>query len=510
MKGIFLTFFFVLTKMTTSQPLLGGDEKCLAIVPPHFRECSSRNRQPEGGTAKPFNEEEKEEECSTSRVCNKPFTFTYIEKHPFVHALQTIFSNALRTCCGKCKSLENYPSRTVHSQQFSRSLVNASSFVFPVLGYHNLNNMYGYRYVPILELSNGYFITRAQTPEQIVDRVMKSCASLWPLLLIMLLLAVVAGFLVWLTETCVGTDEFPTGFFVGLFDGFWWSFVSMTTVGYGDTSPKFFVSRLLSVVWILAGITICSMFTASLINEVTTVTETEHEPEMFGKTIGVLKYRVFDASFVAKLGGSIRETSGKSEVEDAFELKRMISQRGSEGPEVSGIFVDKYTYMFLLSVARFANRLNNTFNDIKSTARFFLQKTYKKKQSFEGDRMSYGIVVRDEEDFRFFSDFFRHNLVVHETCAQLELNEMDEYTTQQQKDMFMGGAPRYYPILNAILVGAILVGAILLVGGLVEIWRLTQRKVVPDAPVELGNTLGDEGREQLFDVHTERPEKTLR
>ena len=43
----------------------------------------------------------------------------------------------------------------------------------------------------------------------------------------------------------------------------------MTTVGYGDKAPKFVVSRLFAIVWIFTGITLCSLLTASLTNEIT-------------------------------------------------------------------------------------------------------------------------------------------------------------------------------------------------------------------------------------------------
>ena len=36
----------------------------------------------------------------------------------------------------------------------------------------------------------------------------------------------------YLQDTGMNTDEFPRGFIKGCFEGFWWAFISMTTVGY--------------------------------------------------------------------------------------------------------------------------------------------------------------------------------------------------------------------------------------------------------------------------------------
>ena len=78
----------------------------------------------------------------------------------------------------------------------------------------------------------------------------------------------------------------------------------MTTVGYGDKAPKFIVTRLLAVIWILVGITICSLFTASLTSEITSAV-TPNAPTMEGKTVGIIKGRFYDAGFVTNQRGLI-------------------------------------------------------------------------------------------------------------------------------------------------------------------------------------------------------------
>ncbi|EDO26354.1 predicted protein, partial [Nematostella vectensis] len=56
------------------------------------------------------------------------------------------------------------------------------------------------------------------------------------------------------------TEEFPDFFPLGVFEGFWWAAVTMTTVGYGDKVPRSVPSRLFAVVWINAGLVIIAMF----------------------------------------------------------------------------------------------------------------------------------------------------------------------------------------------------------------------------------------------------------
>ena len=63
-------------------------------------------------------------------------------------------------------------------------------------------------------------------------------------------------------------EHFPSSFCVGVFEGFWWSFISMTTVGYGDTLVRSVPAKIYSVLWILIGIImftfLTSLFTAEL------------------------------------------------------------------------------------------------------------------------------------------------------------------------------------------------------------------------------------------------------
>ena len=83
---------------------------------------------------------------------------------------------------------------------------------------------------------------------------MSGVTGLWSLISASLLLALLSGFIAWILDTWTNEEEFPRPFLVGLFEGFWWSFISMTTVGYGDKAPKSRVARLFSVVWILLGL----------------------------------------------------------------------------------------------------------------------------------------------------------------------------------------------------------------------------------------------------------------
>jgi ABC-type amino acid transport substrate-binding protein len=80
----------------------------------------------------------------------------------------------------------------------------------------------------------------------------------------------VVGALVWLFERKKNPDHFGGSVGQGLASGFWWSAVTMTTVGYGDKAPLTLGGRLVALVWMFAALIIASSFTAAITTVLTT------------------------------------------------------------------------------------------------------------------------------------------------------------------------------------------------------------------------------------------------
>jgi len=76
------------------------------------------------------------------------------------------------------------------------------------------------------------------------------------------------GFLAWIFERRANPEEFPRGW-KGVWSGVWWSAVTMTTVGYGDKSPRSTGGRIVALVWMFTAIIIISGFTASIASSLT-------------------------------------------------------------------------------------------------------------------------------------------------------------------------------------------------------------------------------------------------
>jgi len=83
------------------------------------------------------------------------------------------------------------------------------------------------------------------------------------------LIILVFGFLVWIFERKKNKEMFGRGQMRGIGSSFWWSAVTMTTVGYGDKAPITPGGRFVAFVWMFTAIVITSTLTAAIASALT-------------------------------------------------------------------------------------------------------------------------------------------------------------------------------------------------------------------------------------------------
>ncbi len=88
------------------------------------------------------------------------------------------------------------------------------------------------------------------------------------LVLLLIVTIFIFGTVLWIVERKHNRRQFRPNL-LGLFDGFWWSAVTMTTVGYGDKAPKTKMGRTIAVIWMFTAILIISGFTATVASTLT-------------------------------------------------------------------------------------------------------------------------------------------------------------------------------------------------------------------------------------------------
>lgn len=124
-----------------------------------------------------------------------------------------------------------------------------------------------------IDFSQPYFISHTAIAKKDESKIWKYISNIlsWNFISAILILVGVIfifGFLVWLFERNSNEDQFKKGH-KGIFQGFWWSAVTMTTVGYGDKSPRTFGGRFVGLIWMFMAIIMISSLTAGIASSLT-------------------------------------------------------------------------------------------------------------------------------------------------------------------------------------------------------------------------------------------------
>ena len=124
-------------------------------------------------------------------------------------------------------------------------------------------------------------------PMRVVDFVVVSLddlAKLWAAFLALLACVCGTGITFWLAEHGRNEPEFrgppwaPRWIF-GMLSGAWFSVATISTVGYGDKTPKTWTGRLAAVLIVIAGLIISSLLSGTVVSSLTTLSGTNMDPE---------------------------------------------------------------------------------------------------------------------------------------------------------------------------------------------------------------------------------------
>jgi ABC-type amino acid transport substrate-binding protein len=181
---------------------------------------------------------------------------------------------------------------------------------------------------------------------------------------IFFIILIIASHIIWALERG-HNPQFPQRYPQGLWHSIWWAVVTVTTVGYGDKTPRGNFGRLFGVVWILAGYFVFAYFTAS-VTTTATVQELhgiiDSPRDLFGKQVATVE-KSTAADYLAKQGIPAVKVedvdqayplleSGKVDaiVYDAPVLQHHAARTGKGKVKVVGLLFQEQNYGIALQV----------------------------------------------------------------------------------------------------------------------------------------------------------------
>lgn len=396
--------------------------------------------------------------CSTNvkSICTKNITISYFDMPPFTNSsniskfyweqtgvIQRIISVALAQCCGNCirLNINKVKDRTALIDMMTKE---TSDILFPMFTRgmpHQLNASIPPLTIPVLQLPGAMFITKSTISAKLFAKeVISAIVDIWPLLGASIVLAFAAGVFMWILDTWWNKEHFPRRFFTGSFEGFWWAFISMTTVGYGDRAPKSVHGRLFAVFWILCGITIMSLMTAALTTAIGVVAGRQRATVDNGK-VGILKDHVFEKIIL------MRGNAEKVQKDTIDELVSSVSNA-----VVDAMLVDSLT------------------------AKTFKEHFFKDEDLFidgviqDVDQSYLGITIYDEGLHSLINEYldFQHDAIqdyIYNVFRSFEEIKNDKVIANL---IFTSDSGVFWP---TIYTGIVIIGITLLIGGLYEIYR---------------------------------------
>ena len=150
--------------------------------------------------------------------------------------------------------------------------------------------------------------------------------NLFLLVFLILLTLILSGASMWLLERRHRTRHFSKNLVKGIGTGIWWASATIFTVGYGDKVPGTFWGRLLAILWMIGGIVLVSVFTATITSVVTVnrmQSSYEHLDDLGKKRLCAITGSSAEV-YLRKTGINFRETASTSE------SLKLLSEKGAD------------------------------------------------------------------------------------------------------------------------------------------------------------------------------------
>ena len=120
---------------------------------------------------------------------------------------------------------------------------------------------------------------------KISSKILNGVHTCIPLIIQLFFCSLIAAIIIWFVERNKNSS-ISQSFIEGTGISLWWSHITITTTGYGDIVPVTIIGRLVASAWMIVGIFIMSIITATITESVVGLSDLN----IFEKSIAVLKH----------------------------------------------------------------------------------------------------------------------------------------------------------------------------------------------------------------------------
>ncbi len=180
---------------------------------------------------------------------------------------------------------------------------------------------------------------------------------------LLLIFVLAAAHIMWFSERHANKD-FAKTYWPGIWQAFWWSAVTATTVGYGDKTPKTIPGRIVGLIWMFSGLFVLASFTASIATafavsevrshisgpadlsgkQVATIERSTAEDYLKRQGIHPLLFQHEDDAYAALLNNEVDAV-----VYDAPVLQHYVALNGGRTVKLAGVIFQEQQYGIALS-----------------------------------------------------------------------------------------------------------------------------------------------------------------
>lgn len=280
-----------------------------------------------------------------------------VKKVCFKGILFTVLTDMIKSVCGTCKkghgeSVIVWDKVAFKYQKLSdvkREITDGKKYdiYLPIEGgKDDIRYRSSYYFLPMIDSPGVAFMVIGDEAGSSSQAIFSSILDGWPILVLTVVMAFLSGIIIWMLDTYWNEEQFPRSLHEGIAEGFWWAFVTMTTVGYGDIAPLGVPGRLFAIMWILTGLVIIAIFTSVITTSLTVVTMSSSK-KLYGSVVGAIgdssEYRM----------GAIKNAEMKN-YSTFTELLKVMDKR-----QVIGSLIDSYVAAHYPDFSKF--RVNNIF-----------------------------------------------------------------------------------------------------------------------------------------------------